>query len=1061
MAKKAKENLQKESLLDPIAEFGVETAVDTVYDDLPPKAKKAASYLNPEKVVAAVPPVLDPVRAIKQVPHVDGRTGLVKGAARLTARELDHFIDWMHRVNKEGPFKGKFDKEIEKHRNSRMSHMMHRNEEKTEINELSDKLLIRYLGAANRDIKNRRLRFGSVSRMLRGDDLANYSANSVQKSLKRVEGMSKAAAQLQWRQIQKGLGPMEEGKEFLDELSKKTLWMYIKKAIASDAHNTNLGGSFAVLGNKRDFGVKRAMKKFLKTKPPINEISTKLLQKYISKAGPDWMIRSIGVAGAIRDAAKVGKFHVPEKLRLQANKRLTGLDRAGRILQKRGIEELSIPTLARYLKKATPHMEKMIGDLNRSEVNNSPDNFRLFNRAVKRTVGVETAIRKIKGFRLGASQMKLSDRTRKVYKEDASEFLNEISTKLALRYLVRRGAIFVDARKKQITFPSQQFSHLEKSAEEARFRASVRGHATRAERDTIRVHNNTAKATNYAMNKVVAKHAKQAETAAQGMVGVRDALLRAEKERLDHALLVGKSPTIRMQIKKFAHHPTEAPKIPEQPGRVQSRYASKLARPKYLPPAKPRNAKKTNESTKTENLDEISKLAMLSYLIKAPRSLKKLADKSEKYIERHSNGHWVDEKEGHAVFNRMANRSIGMKMANARLRGMKLGDLTNKVMTRKPRTSLPKLMNKALDTGQSLDDVIRAEYSKEETEHLGELSNGVLGKYINKAIPDLRHLNRKLGGLIASGRRGGPFVTHKVRDAERKASVRAKGISTAYIKMRGAAPGQATAKLKNRGYKTNNEETLNELSPQTLFRYVVKASRNFKTTGLKQRAVGIKRAIVRGVKKPVSPVQEGAVIMNELGNGILGRYMNKASKEWFSAAKAQRAITLTGSKGTFSPKTKYLDQIMDKRNNGMRSAEKKLTYRYKAARELDRNEDSKYIDNGGEFLAELSKTTLASYLVKRVGYPNYVAGAKLAVKGLIGKVTGNHKAWTRYKGMLKGRYRASQRLMGLPPKRGGHSISDVIRHAAKSDEPPLQKVDDAVARLHNLPKHIKDKALPK
>jgi hypothetical protein len=137
--------------------------------------------------------------------------------------------------------------------------------------------------------------------------------------------------------------------------------------------------------------------------------------------------------------------------------------------------------------------------------------------------------------------------------KEETQNLNEISAKLAARYLVRRGAIFVDSRKGQVTFPSQQMQYYEKNAAQARYRAQKRGHATNYEKDMIRGHNKIAKATNWAMSKLYNKGLDKSQgTAADANQYVRDALLSAEKDRLDHALLVGKTPTIKMQVKKFA-----------------------------------------------------------------------------------------------------------------------------------------------------------------------------------------------------------------------------------------------------------------------------------------------------------------------------------------------------------------------------------------------------------------------------------------------------------------------------------------------------------------------------
>jgi hypothetical protein len=273
-------------------------------------------------------------------------------------------------------------------------------------------------------------------------------------------------------------------------------------------------------------------------------------------------------------------------------------------------------------------------------------------------------------------------------KKQQKQKLHEISAKLAARYLVRRGAVFVDSRKKQITFPSNQMSHLERRAETSRLNV-LKGSINPDDAEHLRVYKKTVKGTNNAMRKIYNRYSKRSVTAHETQDKIRDTLLDAERERLDQALLVGKSPTINMQIKKFAGKPTEPPQ-----GEIRQKFTG----------SKKKTEQPVSKSEKQNPIDHIEPGVPTQ--------------------------HHVITNEGRVMFSGTKEKAAEMSR--------KFGNL-KVVESNHPKLKVGSRLNS--QEIKDLDKMMRKRKQNESFDPMNELSNKYTIRYIGSAIKDL---NRSL-----------------------------------------------------------------------------------------------------------------------------------------------------------------------------------------------------------------------------------------------------------------------------------------------------------------------------
>ena len=200
----------------------------------------------------------------------------------------------------------------------------------------------------------------------------------------------------------------KEEVEELDELSKKTLGSYVKKAAGNMAGNATVGAAQASSSMKqsspdvkrniknRMTGIAKATDKLTKEEAEnLDELSKKTLGSYIKKATGDAMTKSFK-AGDVRDKDSTDN-------RLKAMGRQMGIAKAANKLAKESVEldELSKETLASYVKKADKQANKAIDSYSSAAARRSdfaPDTPAMAKNAkkfAKRDAGADLARRKL------------------------------------------------------------------------------------------------------------------------------------------------------------------------------------------------------------------------------------------------------------------------------------------------------------------------------------------------------------------------------------------------------------------------------------------------------------------------------------------------------------------------------------------------------------------------------------------------------------------------------------------------------------------------------------------
>jgi hypothetical protein len=223
-----------------------------------------------------------------------------------------------------------------------------KNEEVEQIDELSKKTLGSYVKKAAGDAVTKAYRAGDV----RDKD----SGKNYMKALGRQIGISTATSKLAKEEV-----------EELDELSKKTLGSYVKKASRNlagreykrgaekDTSTSNLQKSY-----KRDMGIAKAVDKLTKEEVEnLDEVSKDTLVSYIRKAVPS-AIKNSASAKAQGDLAKTNRDKSADKKAKEdfhtAANRQRGINLAAKKLANEEVEqidEVSKSTLASYIKKAS------------------------------------------------------------------------------------------------------------------------------------------------------------------------------------------------------------------------------------------------------------------------------------------------------------------------------------------------------------------------------------------------------------------------------------------------------------------------------------------------------------------------------------------------------------------------------------------------------------------------------------------------------------------------------------------------------------------------------------
>jgi hypothetical protein len=145
----------------------------------------------------------------------------------------------------------------------------------------------------------------------------------------------------------------KEEVEQIDELSKKTLGSYVKKASRNlagreykrgaekDASTSNLQKSY-----KRDMGITKAVDKLTKEEVELDEVSQETLRNYHAKAALDLK----------KKREKLDKGTLTSKDYKQGQNRVTGLNRAANKMEEVELDELNKSTLGSYVKRAAGSM---------------------------------------------------------------------------------------------------------------------------------------------------------------------------------------------------------------------------------------------------------------------------------------------------------------------------------------------------------------------------------------------------------------------------------------------------------------------------------------------------------------------------------------------------------------------------------------------------------------------------------------------------------------------------------------------------------------------------------
>jgi len=574
-------------------------------------------------------------------------------------------------------------------------------------------------------------------------------------------------------------------RKIIKEVNYQTLLRYYNKAYKSG------------LSLKREHGLTRFMKKAAPDYPGIDDtlksIKHKLGRRLMGVTAAE--SRLGGTKPSKRVADHFDQKHMDRFLKKQLgeeNLHEISAKLAARYLVRRGVMKLE-PNTGRMIipskgyeyekKKANQFLaqkdRRSLTDYEKAHIRKFNNVTKGTERALKRVSKGAKSMNDVKSKLFAAERDKLAENTTTTTRKP----LHEISAKLAARYLVRRGAIFVDSRKKSIRFPSQQYNYLEKNAQQAVERAKTRGHATHFEKETIRAHRKVTKATNYAIRKIHDKYAGPNKTG--GMDKVRDVLLDAEKERLTHALLVGKTPTIKMQVKHYANKPTTVP--PEE-----------LNKPKFKDIRKKEHARAERDMPPITHIEP-----------DVPTQ------------------HHVVTSAGRVMFS--GSRDQAHKTA-FKVAGNRTGAGAVKVI----ETNHPKVKVGARLSSSEIKELERMTKRRSgetnESFQIQELSNGKLIKYLGASLRDKAK---------ATDIRNAVMQNTKPSAYTRTVS----GVLLKRVNRRTKGAERAITKLEKRGVmKTEEVMKLDELGRGTLINYAVKAEKAFRS-GADKRAPGLKKVM--------------------------------------------------------------------------------------------------------------------------------------------------------------------------------------------------------------------------
>lgn len=261
-------------------------------------------------------------------------------------------------------------------------------EEVEQIDEISKKTLGSYVKKASSDMANNAYNLGARDPLKK--------PGSWDKAFKRKAGIEKATDRLANEEV-----------EQIDELKKSTLGSYIKKASTDQ-----IGNTARVLAGKNDpetervrrrmgqrmSGIAKATDKLTKEEvEDLEEISRKTLGSYVKKAGGADRNSLAQNIKTQMSAAAFGDKETYKQSQRAANNRSTGIQRAADRLAKEEveqIEEISKKTMGSYVNKAADDISQIQRDITSSGTK-SPDYKNLSRMRRNRKAGIATAVKKL------------------------------------------------------------------------------------------------------------------------------------------------------------------------------------------------------------------------------------------------------------------------------------------------------------------------------------------------------------------------------------------------------------------------------------------------------------------------------------------------------------------------------------------------------------------------------------------------------------------------------------------------------------------------------------------
>jgi hypothetical protein len=444
-----------EDIFDNQVYSAVETGIEDTFSMLPKEAKKHIKDADPKRMIKSVPPILDPVRIVKKIPHVDKRYPLPKGLARYSAERMDN-------VYRAG---------------TKIVRRVKRAMGEETLNELSPGTLRSYISKAIPDKK--RWEFAiRASKQQKTQNLIPYMQN---KAKRRAEGAARAERKLYGKNMQ---GPIIKYRKrpaghqlpklresILNELSPNLLGRYIKKAIPELEKSTSILRTFPSKSvsdaqmkaksywyrktTNRVGGINRARGrlsgiKFSPKMRKLKEVSNPRLVDYLKKAIPNLKTQTQKLSHNKGDVA----------LSKKVSNREAGISKAWSTLKNRKrLNEVSKTKMIAYAFKAFGDAKKNLKyaqrAMNRHQkgwyVDETPTN-NAFRKVTNRIVGMQMVKRRLfLGKKPGESAYKLADRgtrgddalyygtylNKKIDGKINEAFLAELGKPALARYLAR------------------------------------------------------------------------------------------------------------------------------------------------------------------------------------------------------------------------------------------------------------------------------------------------------------------------------------------------------------------------------------------------------------------------------------------------------------------------------------------------------------------------------------------------------------------------------------------------------------------------------------------------